>query len=1443
MSHLRSTFSRWFMRALLLLILVVWLGAQNALGQGNQLTPMYVGPQTVHLLYSYTDYCNDHHCVYQLKGTNTTSNDEVILRQETVSQGTTHLFTGTFHYNNLVPKTYRFSVVKLAYNDKNELQAQIDLLSSNAAVDGESARGSLLFDEVWNGTVRCGSVSIPSDRSLRIQEATLDDAGENAPCVIGVSGTMELDSDSDISRAEFVLYRMHHLTDLRQATITFAAGSEGSSIRNATNSTLYIQVPMHIEDSDHVEISVDKAVDGNIYIKNISQLRFNYITLQNNELLQIEQSTLIGDISASGEGRVIIQYAQFTGTAIGIRSSVNEFIVRNSVFAGSVDLYGENIQLSENEFNDRVTLHNNQRTQIQNNVFLGPLIFYNCAMGPYGIVEYDVQVQGNSFLGREALKVGSEYWHCPNPIAIGSNYYGDATGPVWAWDQPNQQFLEERGATVEVGYSQFFTLDRPLPTGRYRQNTLTFPSIWMSGYRLGQSLLVDDYRRLPLIQGKETLLTIDLAVSERSLRGVQVYAEFNGQVVYPTNRDITLHRDLADYTPYAVEHGLSTVNFILPLVSQPTATLKVFLDTRGVTGYSETGRLQQIEGIPETLTFSPPPAQRPVIFRVVPVELPEGGANIAETVRAVHTLLPTMFPILPDQVRVEVAPVLKISSYWTRIGLMNGIATKLAVENTYRRYRQQQGVDFIIAVMPHGSLGEEVHGANLPLRRSVLFVDEHHPTAFVHEMGHALGLYTLREQYEWPHYPPVGMQLQDATLFLGIPNTIAQIEGQFAGCDQGRICHTPGRFASWRAMGEWYDVMGLVLASLREWPSEATITTFEQFFRNLPSTPTPSGSVLMATSANPGSNPNRAVAFLAHYALVETEGYTSGYTWEPCLQWQVVPNTIRLVALPTGTAGMQAPSFTEMSVAGYPSQTESWLPLCSSPYQPVYLTSYDASGRLLSDGMVGRSLTPPDPRRRYDTLFEIIPISPETVRIEIASTIAGTPLATFITGNLSAPRIVSPSPGANLAPTGAATSTISLQWEYSTGVTGQPTLSTNPLLTYVVEYSPDDGANWYPLDTFVEETSLAIPVTALPVGNHVRLRVTASDGFNTSSAEVSGLIRPDLQPLVNILSPPDGVEVSAGTPLPLQATAHDPETQAFLQGTWRAVTGTLGIGSTLANIVLPVGQHTLSYEVIDQHGHRVSDSVQVTVVESPTIDVRLEADALSVVAPQPLPGAEPLTLTRGVTNTLRLQIANVVQPGSAELALYVRLPGSQETLVISREVALQPAQPYVLDVPYNPPMNGSYTFRAVINGVNPPDTNTDNNQRTWTAVTIQPPTIGISLAESTTMTASVGFSFTLPVTITNTGDRPLLVTNIAFGGADAARFAISQDRCWGTAIATGASCTIDVHFRPLTTGPVSTVLQITSTDPLHPLSERTIRGTGIEPRRIYLPLIQRRLEW
>jgi hypothetical protein len=1374
-------------------------------------------------------------------GTSTTSTAEVVLRQETVSQGTTHQFTGTFRYNNLVPKTYQFSLVKLAYNDKDELQTQIVLLSSTAAVDGESAIGSLLFDEVWNGTVRCGSVSVPSDRSLQVQEATLYDARENAPCVVRVNGMIELDNDSDISRAEFVLYRTHHLTDLRQTTITFATGSEGSSIRTATNITLGVQVPMTIEDIDHLNISINKAVDGDISIRNISHLRFQGAELRRNDLLQIENVTLASNVGV-WMGRVVISKARLVSGTIQIGTSTTEVTVRDSEFASDVQLYGSHLEIIGNEFNRSVTLLGNQNIHIRDNVFLGPLIFTNnCYFS-----EYDVQVQGNSFLGREALKVGdSQYWYCRNPIAIGSNYYGDAAGPVMALrDQPNQQFLEQRGATVEVGlYSQFFTLDRPLPTGRYRQNTLTFPSIWMSGYRLGQSLLVDDNRRLPLIRGKETLLTIDLAVSERSLRGVQVYAEFDGQVVYPTNHAITLHRDLADYGRYDTEHGLSTVNFILPPVSQPTATLKVFLDTRGVTGYSETGKLQQIEGIPETLTFSPPPAQRPVTFRVVPVELPEGRANIAETVRAVHTLLPAMFPILPNQVQVEVAPVLKISSYWTRIGLMNGVATKLAADNTYRRYRQQQGVDFIIAVMPHRSLGEEVHGANLPLRRSVIFVDEHHPTAFVHEMGHALGLYTLREQYEWPHYPPVGMQLQDATFFLGVPDTVAQIKGQFANCDQGRICHTPGRFASWRAMGEWYDVMGLVLASLREWPSEATIVAFEQFFKNLPSTPTPSGPTLMATSAIPGTNPSRAVAFLAHYELVETEGYTRGYTWEPCLQWQVVPNTIRLVALPTGTAGMQAPQFTTMLAAGYLSQTESLLPVCATPYKPVYLTTYDANGNLVSGGIVGQSLAQPDPRRRYDTLFEILSISPEAVRIEIAHDIASTPLATFITGNLSSPRIVSPSPGANLAPTGAATSTISLQWEYSAGVTGQPTLSTNPSLAYVVEYSPDNGANWYPLDAFVEETSLSIPVTALPVGDHVRLRVTASDGFNTSSAEVSGLIRPDLKPLTNIIAPPDGIVVGTGIPLLLQATAYDPETQAFLQGTWRTVTGTLGVGSTLANIVLPAGQHTLSYEVIDQYGHRVSNSVQVTVVESPIIDVRLEADALSVVAPQPLPGTAPLTLTRGVTNTLRLQIANVVQRGSAELALYVHPPGSQETLVISREVALQPAQHYVLDVPYTPTVNGSYTFRAVINSVHPPDNNPANNQRTWTAMTMQPPTIGISLAESTIMTASVGFSFTLPVTITNTGDRPLLVTNITFGGSGAARFAISQDSCRGTAIAAGASCTIGVRFRPLTTGPVSTVLQITSTDPLHPLSERTIHGTGIEPRRIYLPLIQRRLEW
>jgi hypothetical protein len=92
----------------MLLILFVWSGDREAFGQQNQLTPMYVGPRTVHLHYSYTDYCNYHHCAYQLMGTSTTSTAEVVLRQETVSQGTTHQFTGTFRYNNLVPKTYQW---------------------------------------------------------------------------------------------------------------------------------------------------------------------------------------------------------------------------------------------------------------------------------------------------------------------------------------------------------------------------------------------------------------------------------------------------------------------------------------------------------------------------------------------------------------------------------------------------------------------------------------------------------------------------------------------------------------------------------------------------------------------------------------------------------------------------------------------------------------------------------------------------------------------------------------------------------------------------------------------------------------------------------------------------------------------------------------------------------------------------------------------------------------------------------------------------------------------------------------------------------------------------------------------------------------------------------------------------------------------------------------
>ena len=90
----------------------------------------------------------------------------------------------------------------------------------------------------------------------------------------------------------------------------------------------------------------------------------------------------------------------------------------------------------------------------------------------------------------------------------------------------------------------------------------------------------------------------------------------------------------------------------------------------------------------------------------------------------------------------------------------------------------------------------------------------------------------------------------------------------------------------------------------------------------------------------------------------------------------------------------------------------------------------------------------------------------------------------------------------------------------------------------------------------------------------------------------------------------------------------------------------------------------------------------------------------------------------------------------------------------------------------------------------------------------------------------------VPVTLTNTGNATLTITNIKMIGPNAADFA-QTNNCGGS-VAAGANCTINVTFTPLKGGPRTGTLQITDNATGSP-QKVALSGTGLAPAVTFVP--------
>ncbi len=182
--------------------------------------------------------------------------------------------------------------------------------------------------------------------------------------------------------------------------------------------------------------------------------------------------------------------------------------------------------------------------------------------------------------------------------------------------------------------------------------------------------------------------------------------------------------------------------------------------------------------------------------------------------------------------------------------------------------------------------------------------------------------------------------------------------------------------------------------------------------------------------------------------------------------------------------------------------------------------------------------------------------------------------------------ITSPNGGETL------TGEFTLAWEAS-DADGDP-------LTYLVQYSPDNGASWEALATEYHLANITVDAASLvgTAGGQALLRVVASDGLLAASDTVdAGFTVNKHAPEVRIATEDDKV-FPVGQPVELEGEAFDLE-DGYLKGAalrWGLEPlGQMGIGETLDLWQMPSGAYRVTLTATDSDGQSASASITIRV--------------------------------------------------------------------------------------------------------------------------------------------------------------------------------------------------------------------------------------------------------
>jgi hypothetical protein len=155
-------------------------------------------------------------------------------------------------------------------------------------------------------------------------------------------------------------------------------------------------------------------------------------------------------------------------------------------------------------------------------------------------------------------------------------------------------------------------------------------------------------------------------------------------------------------------------------------------------------------------------------------------------------------------------------------------------------------------------------------------------------------------------------------------------------------------------------------------------------------------------------------------------------------------------------------------------------------------------------------------------------------------------------------------------------------------------------LAYTVQYSPDNGASWIPLQMANPNTALRVDARELAGGSQARLRVIASDGLRCAIATSDPFVMPNSPPVAVILGVAEGDRITFGQPLNLKGIGHDME-DGMLSGSqlqWN-ISGPTSISPSGENVSLPglsPGSYLATLIAADNGGASGSNTVHFEVL-------------------------------------------------------------------------------------------------------------------------------------------------------------------------------------------------------------------------------------------------------